>query len=62
VKRGVSNGGNLIGRVNIPQARPPTHDTPTGSQVDYVEPAYMCWHALLRFILKIILKSCLILF
>ncbi|WP_346389719.1 hypothetical protein [Sulfurimonas sp. NWX367] len=42
MKRGLPDGGNFIGRVNIPQAKPPTHDNPTDSQVEYVEPAYMC--------------------
>jgi len=48
VKRGLSDGDNLIGRVNVPQARPSTHDSSTSSQYEYVEPSYTCWHVLLR--------------
>lgn len=34
----------FLGRVNVPQTKPPTHDKPTCSQYEYVEPSCMCWH------------------
>jgi len=48
VKRDLPNGDSFIGRVNIPQAKSLTHDKPTNSQFEYVEPSYACWHELLR--------------
>ncbi|WP_457749813.1 hypothetical protein [Sulfurimonas sp.] len=42
MKRDLSNGGSFIGRVNIPQTKSPTHDKPTNSQFEYVEPSYAC--------------------